>query len=73
MRPILQPTCFTRVILDGRDDVEIAQLHFVEARIRDSLQHLPEAQRLYIGKALLNLAITRMIASSTVREQRGPT
>ena len=72
MRPMLKPTCFTRVILDGSEEVEIAQLHSVEARIRESLQHLPEAQRLYIGKALLNLAITRMIASDMARERHGP-
>ncbi|MET0661117.1 MAG: hypothetical protein ABW110_23510 [Steroidobacteraceae bacterium] len=72
MRTTLDPTCFTRVILDGSEDVEIAQLHSVEERIRESLQHLPEAQRLYIGKALLNFAITRMIASATAREQQAP-
>lgn len=62
---MLQPACFTRVVLDGIDDVEIAQLHCVEQRIRQCLPPAPEAQRLYICNALLDLAIARLLKSAS--------
>lgn len=69
MRPMLQPTCFTRVVVDGVEDVEIAQLHSVELRIRECLQHIPEAQRRYIENALLNLALHQWLAGTDVRQR----
>lgn len=65
MRSLSQPACFTRVVLDGIEGVEIAQLHAIEGRIRACLQHIPDAQRLYISNALLNLAIARLLAGSS--------
>jgi hypothetical protein len=56
--------CFTRVVVDGAEDLEIAELQSVMQRIRQSLRHIPEAQRVYVGNALLNLAVCRTIAEA---------
>lgn len=61
MRSQLNANCFTRVVVDGDQDIEIAELQAVMQRIRQSLQHIPEAQRVYVGNALLNLAVCRML------------
>lgn len=53
--------CMTRVVVDGDLDLEVAELQSVMQRIRDSLHHIPESQRMYVGNALLNLAICRML------------
>lgn len=53
--------CMTRVVVDGDLDLEVAELHAVMQRIRNSLNRIPESQRMYVGNALLNLAICRML------------
>lgn len=54
-------TCITRVIVDGDHDLELAELQAVMQRIQHSISHLPASQCSYIGNALLNLAICRML------------
>lgn len=56
--------CFTRVVVDGDRDIELAELQFVMQRIQQSLQHFPAAQRAHLGNALLNLAISRMLSET---------
>lgn len=53
--------CITRVIVDGDRDLELAELQSVMQRIQQSLPHLPASQCGYIGNALLNLAVCRML------------
>lgn len=53
--------CYTRVVIDDACDLELVQLQSVMRRIQSSLQDIPAAQRTYIGNALLNLAVNRML------------
>lgn len=53
--------CMTRVVVDGDLDLEVAELQTVMQRIRASLNYIPESQRMYVGNALLNLAVCRML------------
>lgn len=51
----------TRVV-DGDDhDVQLAQLQLVMQRIQDSLRDVPSAERIYLGNALLSLAVNRIL------------
>lgn len=51
----------TRVV-DGDDhDVQLAQLQAVMQRIQSALRNVPAAQRMYLGNALLNLAVSRIL------------
>lgn len=59
VRPAFTAGCLTRVIFDDGNSVEVAQLQSVVQRIQCVLQGVPAAQREYIAKALLNLAISR--------------
>lgn len=53
--------CITRVV-DGDDhDVQLAQLQAVMQRIQTALRHVPAAERMYLGNALLNLAVNRIL------------
>lgn len=61
MRSQSNSNCITRVVVDGDQHIEIAELQSVMQRIRQSLQHIPESQRVYVGNALLNLAVCRML------------
>lgn len=65
MRDIDSQCRITRVV-DGEDhEVQLAQLQAVMHRIQGALRTLsyemPAAQRTYIGNALLNLAVTRIL------------
>jgi hypothetical protein len=51
----------TRVVVDGDHDVELAQVQAVMLRIQLALRDLPAAERAYIGNALLNMAIGRIL------------
>lgn len=62
MRLNTSSSCITRVIVDGHEEVELAELRLIMQRIQNSLRQLvPPAQQAYVGTALLNLAICRMI------------
>ena len=51
----------TRVV-DGDDhDVQLAQLQVVMQRIQTALRDIPSADRIYLGNALLNLAVNRIL------------
>lgn len=51
----------TRVV-DGDDhDVQLAQLQVVMRRIQTALRDIPTADRIYLGNALLNLAVNRIL------------
>lgn len=53
--------CITRVV-DGDDhDLQLAQLQAVMQRIQTALHDVPSAERTYLGNALLNLAVTRIL------------
>ena len=57
----LNSKCITRVVVDGHEDLELAELQSVMHQIQIALSHIPSAQRTYIGNALLNLAVCRML------------
>ncbi len=57
--------CITRVV-DGDDhDVQLAQLQTVMQRIQAALGNVPTAERMYIGNALLNLAVHRILGDES--------
>ncbi len=62
MRSNASSSCITRVVVDGDQDIHVSELQRVMHRIRHSLRHIPEAQRTYIGNALLILAVCRMLS-----------
>ncbi len=52
----------TRVVVDGHPVAELAELQLVMQRIQSALRDLvPAAQQTYVGNALLNLAVSRML------------
>jgi hypothetical protein len=53
--------CITRIIDGDQHDLHLAQLQFVMQRIQDALRDVPPAERLYLGNALLNLAVNRIL------------
>jgi hypothetical protein len=54
--------CLTRVLLDDRHSVDVAQLQRVMQRIESALPDIPVAQRAYISRALLIVALARHTA-----------
>jgi hypothetical protein len=53
----------TRVV-DGDDhDVQLAQLQLVMQRIQTALRNVPAAERIYLGNALLNLAVQKILCA----------
>ena len=59
--------CITRVVVDGSADLELVELQSVMQRIQQSLHDIPSAQSTYIGNALLNLAVCRMVQDTGVQ------
>lgn len=55
----------TRVV-DGDDhELQLAELQAVMQRIRAALQDIPVGQRTYVGNALLNLAVSRILGEGS--------
>lgn len=53
----------TRVV-DGDDhDVQLAQLQVVMRRIQTALSNFPASERIYLGNALLNLAVQKILCA----------
>lgn len=62
------PTCLTRVVVDGDQDGEVAELQSVMERIESALRYVvPRSHQAYIGNALLNLAVSRMVREAGVQ------
>ena len=55
------PHRFTRVIVDDDRAVQLAQLQSAMRRIQTALANVPDAERYYLGNALLNLAVDRIL------------
>lgn len=51
----------TRVVDGETHDVQLAQLQVVMQRIQTALRDVPTAERIYLGNALLNLAVNRIL------------
>lgn len=59
--------CITRVV-DGEDhDLQLAQLQAVMQRIQAALHDIPAVERGYLGNALLNLAVNRILCEEGSR------
>lgn len=57
------PCRITRVV-DGADhDVQLAQLQLVMQRIQTALSNFPASERIYLGNALLNLAVQKILCA----------
>lgn len=59
MQSMGSPGCLTRIVV-GQCQVEVAELAAAIGRIQLELRDVPAAQREYIAKALLGLAVTKM-------------
>lgn len=53
--------CITRIIDGNQHDLQLAQLQIVMQRIQAALRNVPSAERIYLGNALLNLAVNRIL------------
>lgn len=53
--------CITRVVDGGGHDLHLGQLQAVMQRIQMALRDVPIAERIYLGNALLNLAVNRIL------------
>lgn len=61
----------TRVV-DGDDhDVQLAQLQVVMQRIQTALCNIPAAERIYLGNALLNLAVRKILCAEGSQQTTG--
>lgn len=56
--------CITRVVDGGDHDLQLAELPMVMQRIQTALCDVSMAERIYIGNALLNLAVKFMTGRS---------
>jgi len=73
MRSNASSSCITRVVVDGQQEVELAELQLVMQRIQGVLRHLvPPAQRTYLGNALLNLALHHMLRETDLGHDEPP-
>lgn len=60
--------CFTRVVIDGDQDIELAELKLVMQRIDAALTHLATpVHRRYLSTALLNLAVCHLLRERGVQ------
>jgi len=60
--------CLMRVLVDGHPDVELAGVHDVMQRIQRAVrQVVPADHQAYVGNALLNLAVSRLVHEAGVR------
>lgn len=55
----MPPGCLTRVVVGDEREIEIAGLAAALRRIQSELPEVPAAQRDYLAKALLDLAVAR--------------
>ncbi|MGC3981994.1 MAG: hypothetical protein QM808_12095 [Steroidobacteraceae bacterium] len=62
MRDVPAQCCITRLVDGDNHDLQLAQLQAVMQRIQLALRDVPLAQRAYLGNALLNLAINRILS-----------
>lgn len=58
--------CITRVVDGSGHDLQLAQLQAVMQRIQSALLTVPIAERTYLGNALLNLAVNRILCDEGV-------
>lgn len=73
MRSNASSSCITRVVVDGQQEVELAELQLVMQRIQGVLHHLvPLAQRIYLGNALLDLAVHCMLRETDLEHDEPP-
>lgn len=57
--------CLTRVVVDGDQDIQVAELQSVMDRIQGAMRYVvPRSHQAYIGNALLNLAVSRMVGET---------
>jgi hypothetical protein len=61
MRFSSSSSCLTRVCIDNDVSAEVAQVHDLMLHIQRSLTEVPHPQRVYVGNALLNLAVDRLL------------
>jgi hypothetical protein len=53
----------TRVVDGDHHDVQLAQLQVVMQRIQTALCNVPASERVYLGNALLNLAVQKILCA----------
>jgi hypothetical protein len=53
--------CITRIVDGDQHNLQLAQLQVVMERIQAALRDVPSAERIYLGNALLNLAVNRIL------------
>ena len=53
----------TRVVDGDHHDVQLAQLQVVMQRIQTALCNVPPTERIYLGNALLNLAVQKILCT----------
>lgn len=53
--------CITRVVDGNGHDLQLAQMQTIMQRIQTALCDIPTAERTYLGNALLNLAVNRIL------------
>jgi hypothetical protein len=54
--------CLTRFVVDSHQDIEVAELQGVMERIQSAVRYVvPRSHQAYVGNALLNLAVSRML------------
>jgi hypothetical protein len=55
--------CLTRLVIDDDQELELSELQSVRQRIQSAVQYVvPRSHRAYVGDALLNLALDRLVS-----------
>lgn len=65
MRSNNSSACLTRLVVDGDQDIQVAELQSVMNRIQSAVRHVvPRSHEAYVGNALLNLAVSHMVSET---------
>lgn len=63
--------CLTRLVIDARDEIDVAQLQLAVERIQAAIRPVvPPAHRASVGKALLDYALAQVLRAGADSQRR---